>query len=76
MIVNCSFEDSVGTALGVLYSSLHLHGNSFTSNCNGHSSRSLFGGGITAKNSTLKFTGNTAFRYNSVVEESMPIIAL
>jgi len=37
MIVNCSFEDSAGTALGVFYSNLHLHGNSFTNNCNGHS---------------------------------------
>ena len=36
MIVNCSFEDSAGTALGVFYSNLHLHGNSFTNNCNGH----------------------------------------
>ena len=32
MIVNCSFEDSVGTALGVFYSNLHLHGNSFKTN--------------------------------------------
>ena len=40
MIVNCSFEDSVGTALGVSYSNLNLHGNNFTKNCNGHSSRS------------------------------------
>ena len=95
MIVNCSFEDSVGTAIGVFHSNLHLHGNSFTNYCNGHSSRSherwgigiftnnktlhnlaIYGGGITAKSSTLKFTGNTAFRYNSVVEESMPIIPL
>ena len=36
MMVNCSFEDSVATALGVFYSNLHLHGNSFTNNCNGH----------------------------------------
>ena len=84
MIVNCSFEDSVGTALGVFYSSMHLHGNSFTNKCNGHSSRTherwgtgiftnnntllnlvIYGGGITSMNSTLKFTGNTAFRNNS-----------
>ena len=38
IIVNCSFEDSVGTAIGVFNSNLHLHGNSFTNNCNGHSS--------------------------------------
>ena len=36
MIFNCSFEDSA-TALGVFYSNLHMHGNSFTNFCNGHS---------------------------------------
>jgi len=39
-IVNCTFKDSIGTALGVFYSSLYLTGNSFTSNCNGHLSMS------------------------------------
>ena len=59
MIVNCSFEDSIGTALGAFYSNLNLHGNNFTNNCNGHSSRSH---GLVAKfftnTSTTFFLGN------------------
>ena len=35
-ILNCLFQDSIGTALGVFYSSLVLKGsNSFTNNCRG-----------------------------------------
>ena len=37
LIVNCSFQESIGTALGVFYSRVHLQGNSFTKDCNGHS---------------------------------------
>ena len=40
MIVNCSIEDSIGTALGVFNNNLNMHGNNFTNNCNGHSIRS------------------------------------
>ena len=76
IIVNCSFENSVGTALGVFYSNLHLHGNSFTNNCNGQSSKSheRLGTGILtinntlaihAYNSTLNFIGSILFGDNS-----------
>ena len=50
-IFNCLFQDSVGTALGVFYSSLVLKGsNSFTNNCRGCYDRKrtciCLGGGI------------------------------
>jgi len=58
-ISNCSIQDSDGTAMGVLYSSLNLRGsNSFTNNCRGcfdrnHTSLYALGGGIYTKTSTL-----------------------
>jgi len=66
-ISNCSFQDSVGTALGGFHSSLDLRGsNSFTSNCRRCTERRIFGGGgIHARNSNLSFSGNTIFRNNS-----------
>ena len=69
-IVNCSFEDSVGTALGVFYSSGDLRGsNSFTNNCKGCSDKYLgcvcLGSGIYTNNCTLVFAGNNTFRDNS-----------
>ena len=69
-IANCSFQDSVGTALGVFHSSLALRGNnSFTNNCKRFFGRSYtcscFGGGIYASASSLMFTGNTTFTVNS-----------
>ena len=69
-ISNCSFQDSVGTALGVFHSSLDLSGNNyFTSNCTrcGGYTYNCFciGGGIFASMSTLMFTGNSTFRANS-----------
>ena len=59
-ILNCLFQDSIGTALGVFYSSLVLKGsNSFTNNCRGCSDRNhtciCLGGGIHTYNSTLNF---------------------
>ena len=56
MFVNCSFRDSVGTALWVFDSSLHLHGNRFTNN--GHSSwiHERVGTGIFTNTSTLLIT--------------------
>ena len=67
-IANCSFQDSAGTAVAVLNSSLDIRGsNHFTSNCRrcGNYSCLCFGGGIFANMSTLVFTGNNAFRANS-----------
>ena len=65
MIVNCSFEDSVGTALGVFYSNLNLHGNNFTKNCSGHLSRSS---GLVAR--LLTNTSNMFISENKVTNNS------
>ena len=69
-IANCSFQDSVGTALGVFHSNLDMRGsNYFTSNCRGCFERNYtclcFGGGIYAEISTLVFTGNITFKHNT-----------
>ena len=68
-IVNCSFQDSIGTALGVFNnSSLVLRGSSsFINNCGKCSGSLCFcvGGGIYADTSTLVFTGNSTFGDNS-----------
>ena len=69
-IYNCSFRDSVGTALGVFYSSLDLRGsNSFTNNCRWCSDRNhiciCLGGGIYTNASNLVFSENNTFTNNS-----------
>ena len=69
-ITDCSFQDSVGTALEVLDSSLDMRGsNHFTSNCRRCFERNYtclcFGGGISASMSTLMLIGNSTFRVNS-----------
>ena len=70
-ILNCLFQDSIGTALGVFYSSLVLKGsNSFTNNCGGCSGRNrtciCLGGGIHTHTSTLIFEAeNNTFISNS-----------
>ena len=69
-ISNCSFQDSAGTALGVLDSSLDMRGsNHFTGNCRrcGNYTCLCYGGGIYTSMSTLMFTGNTTFRANSAL---------
>ena len=63
-LVNCSFYDNFGTALEVVNTNLTLSGsNEFTHNHCGSSS-CIGGGGITALNSNLTFTGNTTFLEN------------
>ena len=69
-IANCSFQESVGTALGVFHSNLDMRGsNYFTSNrrvCFERYRTCLFlGGGIYVEISTLLFTGNITFEHNS-----------
>ena len=62
-ISNCSFQDSVVTALGVFHSNMDLRGsNNFTGNCRRCSS---FGGGIYSNSSVLTFNGYSIFRNNS-----------
>ena len=59
-IANCSFQDSIGSALGVFYSSLNFTGSStFTNNS------AVGGGGFIALLSTLTFTGSSTFMNNS-----------
>ena len=66
-LVNCSFHDNVGTALIVYDTNITLAENSeFTHNhCNHEgfipNSACIGGGGITAVDSNLTFTGNTTF---------------
>ena len=82
LIVNCFFEDSVGTALGVSYSNLNLHGNNFTKNCNGHSSRSyglvarLFTNTSNMFISENKVTNNSAEYGGGITPEKTPLISL
>jgi len=70
-ILNCLFQDSIGTALGVFYSNLVLKGsNSFTNNCRGCSDSNYTcicsGGGIHTYTSTLIFEAeNSTFTNNS-----------
>ena len=69
-ITNCSFQDSIGTALGVINSSLDLRGsNKFMNNCLRCSNRNqtciCLGVGIHANTSILLFTGNNIFRDSS-----------
>ena len=65
MIFNCSFKDSFRTALGVFYSSLHLHGNIFTNNgpSSGSDKRWVTGG--FTDTSTFRITRNNSANYNT-----------
>ena len=68
-IYNCSFQDSVGTSLGVFNSSLDLSGsNTFTNNCKVCSGRNrtciCLGGGMYTHTSTLVLSDNITFLSN------------
>ena len=66
-LVNCSFHNNVGTTLIVYDTNITVAGNSeFTSNCEKFVTNStcIGGGGITARNNNLTFTGNTTFTGN------------
>ena len=71
-IINSTFENNTGTALGVNNSRLPLDGNnSFLSNCrscSNISSCSCRGGGLYSSNSSLMFRGYSSFVHN-VAEE-------
>ena len=72
-IIDCTFQDSYGTALGVVDSRVVLRENNFLNNCrlcsNGRCrywrSPTCYGGGVFLKRSNLSITGNTAFFGNS-----------
>ena len=68
-ILNCSFQDSVGTSLGVFNSSLDLSGsNTFSNNCKVCSGRNrtciCLGGGMYTHTSTLVFSDSITFLSN------------
>ena len=80
-ILNCLFQDSIGTALGVFYSSLVLKGsNSFTNNCRGCAGRNCtcicLGGGIYAHTSTLIFEAENSTFISNSAEDGGGIYAL
>ena len=70
-IIDCTFQDSYGSALGVVDSHVVLRGNnSFLNNCrmcsNGSCYQfSCFGGGVFVHMSNLSFTGSSSFIGNS-----------
>ena len=72
-IIDCTFQDSYGSALGVVDSHVVLSGNnSFLNNCRlcstercGSQSPKCYGGGIYAHLSNLSFTGGSIFFGNS-----------
>ena len=66
-LVNCSFQDNLGTALRVDNTNITLAGNSeFTHNYILCGPNYAGGGGIIAFSSTLTFIGNTTFLNNTV----------
>ena len=73
-IVDCTFQDSYGSALGVVDSRVVLRGNRFLNNCrlcsNGrcdgyHRDPRCYGGGVFARRSILSITGSSSFSGNS-----------
>ena len=67
-LVNCSFHNNIGTALAVHHTNISLAvKNEFNNNycaCESFTDLCRIGCGITALNSTLTFTGSTAFSGN------------
>ena len=64
-IADCSFQDSIGNALGVFNSSLNFTGSSTFMN----NSANNTGGGFFALNSTLNFIGSSTFTNNSATTD-------
>ena len=71
-IIDCTFQDSYGTALGVVDSHVVLRGNRFLNNCflcsNGRCSYwdpRCYGGGVFIQRSNLTITGSSSFFLNS-----------
>ena len=72
-LVNCSFHDNLGTVLVVENTNITLAENVFTHNHCGSNSCLKRGGGITAANSNVTFTGNTTFINNKILYNSTNI---
>ena len=74
-IIGCTFQDSYGSALGVVDSGVVLRGNNFLNNCRLCSNRRCsvynyqgprcFGGGVFVQRSNLSVTGSSSFSDNS-----------
>jgi len=72
-IIDCTFQDSYGSALGIVDSCVVLRGNRFLNNCllcsNGrcdyfYQGPSCYGGGVFARWSNLSITGSSSFSGN------------
>ena len=74
-IIDCSFQESKGSALGVVDSHVILRDNSFLNNCRVWSNQrcdgynyqgpECFGGGVFVRRSILSITGSSSFSGNS-----------
>ena len=71
-IIDCTFQDSYGTALGIVDSRVVLRDNNFLNNCrlcsNGrcdYQRPRCFGGGVFVQRSNLSITGSSSFFGNS-----------
>ena len=61
-ITNCTFQDSFGSALGVVASRVSFEGSTTFSN-----NSATYGGGVYADNSSVIFSGSTTFSNNSAM---------
>ena len=75
-IIDCTFQDSYGTALGIVDSRVVLRDNNFINNCglcsNGRCSYwgpTCYGGGVFARRSILSITGSSNFSGNSAFRD-------
>ena len=79
-IIDCTFQDSYGSALGVVDSRVVLRDNNFFNNCrlcsNGscdgynnyyYQGPKCFGGGVFVQRSNLSITGSSSFFFNSAI---------
>ena len=73
-IIDCTFQDSYGSALGVVDSYVVLRGSRFLNNCRLCSEKSCewfprcYGGGVFVQSSNLNITGSSRFSGNSALE--------
>ena len=78
-IIDCTFQDSYGSALGVVDSRVVLRDNNFLNNCllcsNGrcdgynYQGPRCYGGGVFVQRSNLSISGNTTFSGNSASDD-------
>ena len=73
-IIDCTLQDSYGSALGVVDSDVVLKGNNFLNNCRlcsnvrcNYQSTICYGGGVFVQRSNLSISGNSTFSGNSAL---------